>query len=297
MQKGGYWNPVLHCAEDCRVLLHSGVLMNALADETRRLVRLQAVELERTRLTAALRALPNDIAMADNQLKAAQKRVADAEAAMKREERSRASLELEIESLKVKAGRHRKQMDEARNAAQAAALEHEIGFAESTIQKLEDDELTSMENTEVLEAEKAEASLLAAKLTETLGLIRARVGEQDLEFREQLAALKTERERLRAEIAAGSDESANDGAGTLAHFDRIAASKGTGLARAEGQQCSGCRMGIRLQIWNQLRDGQLLHCESCSRILYYDPQMEASPKTAQSVKTDLAGNSVRRVGG
>ena len=57
--------------------------MNALADETRRLVRLQAVELERTRLTAALRALPNDIAMADNQLKAAQKRVADAEAALR----------------------------------------------------------------------------------------------------------------------------------------------------------------------------------------------------------------------
>ena len=266
--------------------------MNAIADETRRLVRLQAVEVERTRLTAALRALPNDIAVADNQLKAAQKRVADAEAALKREERSRASLELEVESLKVKAGRHRKQLDDARNAAQAAALEHEIGFAEAAIQKLEDDELTSMENTEVLEAEKAEASVLAAKLTETLGLIRARVGEQDLEFREQLAALKTEREVLRGEIARDAD-----GEGTLAHFDRIAASKGTGLARAEGQQCSGCRMGIRLQIWNQLRDGQVLNCESCSRILYYDPQMEAPPKTAQSVKTDLAGNSVRRVGG
>jgi len=125
------------------------------------------------------------------------------------------------------------------------------------------------------------------------------VGEQDREFREQLAALKTERERLRGEIANGNDGAGNDGAATLAHFDRIAASKGTGLARAEGQQCSGCRMGIRLQIWNQLRDGQVLRCESCSRILYYDPEMEAPAKTAQSVKPGsaaLGGGSVRRAG-
>ena len=142
----------------------------------------------------------------------------------------------------------------------------------------------------MLEAERAKAKELAAKLTETLGLIRARVGEQDLEFREQLAALKAERESLRGEISAF-----DDGA-RLAHFDRIAGMRGTGLARAEGQQCSGCRMGIRPQVWNQLRDGAVLNCESCSRILYFDPAMEPAvpAKKAQSVQTDLSGSSVKR---
>jgi predicted nucleic acid-binding Zn-ribbon protein len=110
-----------------------------------------------------------------------------------------------------------------------------------------------------------------------------------------LAALKTERETLRAEIV-----KFDDGA-RLAHFDRIAGAKGTGLAQAVAQQCSGCRMGIRPQVWNQLRDGLVAPCESCSRILYYDPAMEASPaktapvKTAQGVDAgSLGGSSVKR---
>ena len=263
--------------------------MNVLAEETKRLARLQAVELERTRLTVALKALPGEIAQADNLLKAAQERVTDAEAGLKREELSRSSLELEIATHRTKADRFRAQMDTARNAAQASALEHEINFSETEISRLEDNELASMENTEVLDAERASARELASKLTETLGLIRARVGEQDLEFREQLAALKLEREALRGEIPAER----------LAHFDRIAGMRGTGLARAKDQQCSGCRMGIRPQVWNQLRDGAVLNCESCSRILYFDPTLEpeAPPKAAKSVGAnagELGGTSVKR---
>jgi uncharacterized protein len=275
-------------------LLHFVALMNEITEETKRLVRLQAVELERTRLTAALKALPGEIAAAESLLKSAQKRVSDAGAGLKREELSRASLELEVASHRSKAARFRGQMDTARNAAQASALDHEISFSEAEIRRLEDDELTSMENTEVLEAERSKAMELAGKLTETLGLIRARVGEQDLEFREQLAALKVEREALRPEIAA-----VDDGV-RLAHFDRIAGMRGTGLARAEAQQCSGCRMGIRPQVWNQLRDGAILNCESCSRILYFDPSMVPEPsraKTAQSVSPEAVIDSLGSLGG
>jgi predicted nucleic acid-binding Zn-ribbon protein len=261
--------------------------MDKLAEETRQLVRLQAVELERTRLTSALKALPGEIALAENLLATARKRVTEAETGLKREELLRASLELEVSSHRSKAARHRSQMDTARNAAQASALEHEITFAETEITRLEDNELASMEKTEHLESELAKARELAAKLTETVGLIRARVGEQDLEFREQLTSLKAERDALRTEIP--SD--------TLAHFDRIATSRGTGLARAESQQCSGCRMGIRPQVWNQLRDGAVLPCESCSRILYFDPALEPAPapaKIARSIPTDLGGSSIKR---
>jgi predicted nucleic acid-binding Zn-ribbon protein len=268
--------------------------MQNLAEETIRFVRLQAVELERTRLTAALKALPAELDAAEGQLKSAQKRVADAEAGLKREELSRSSLELEVATLKTKLVRFRAQLDTAQNSSQAQALEHQITFAESEIQRLEDNELTSMENTEILDAERAKAIDLAGKLTGTLGLIRARIGEQDLEFREQLAALKIERDTLRGELLQSAPE-------RLAHFERIAGMRGTGIARAVAQQCSGCRMGIRPQVWNQLRDGAVPNCESCSRILYFDPAMEPSapPKTAQSVKPDLkagelGGASVQR---
>ena len=267
-------------------LLHFVALMNKLSEETKRLARLQTVELERNRLTAALKVLPSEIATAENLLLAAQKRVSGTDASLKREELLRASLELEIVSYHNKVTRFRAQMDTARNEAQASALEHEINFAEAEVTRLEDNQLTSMENSEGLETELSKSLALAANLVETLGLIRARVGEQDMEFREQLEALKAEREALRKEIPAER----------LAHFDRITASRGTGLAKAEAQQCSGCRMGIRPQVWNQLRDGAVLNCESCSRILYFDPDMETAPlaKMAKSVGKSSGGNSVRR---
>ena len=268
--------------------------MNEIAHETKQLARLQAVELERTRLTAALKALPGEVAAADNQLKAAKKRVTDAESALKKEELLRASQELEIASNRTKAARFKVQMDAAQNSTQAEALEHQIRFAEAEIARLEDSELASMEATESLDAERAKAIELADKLTETVGLIKARVAEQDLEFREQLAAYKIEREALRTEVA-----SFEDGA-RLAHFDRISGMRGTGVAKAIGQQCSGCRMGIRPQVWNQLRDGAVMPCESCSRILYFDPAMDGVvPKSARSVEPDkvTSGSSIRKQAG
>jgi len=33
-------------------------------------------------------------------------------------------------------------------------------------------------------------------------------------------------------------------------------------------------MYLRPQIWNQVRGGQLLTCESCARLLYFDPSLE-----------------------
>ncbi|MFC5861358.1 zinc ribbon domain-containing protein [Acidicapsa dinghuensis] len=242
-------------------------------------------------MTAALKKLPSDIAHAEKLLSDGRKRLTELDALLKREELSRANYELEIAGHRIKAARFRGQLDTATNTTQATALEHEIGFAEKEIGRLEDEELVSMEASERMDQERADAVTLEGKLTETLGLIRARVGEQELEFREEIASLTAEREVLRPKIT--SD--------LLAQFDRTASTKGTGIARAEGQQCSGCRMGIRPQVWNQLRDGTILPCETCRRILYYDPAMEPSApaKSPQSVKPgatagELGGSSIQR---
>jgi len=100
----------------------------------------------------------------------------------------------------------------------------------------------------------------------------------------ELAGLDAERERVRA--ALDSD--------WLVQFDRIASGRGTGIARAENQQCTGCSMGVRPQVWNQLREGELLSCDSCSRLLYWDPAMAPAPKAPQPELVPGAGRAPRK---
>jgi len=75
------------------------------------LVKLQAVELERTRLTQEMRALPSELSQAETALSGAQAQAAEASAALIREEQLRTRLEREISEHRQKATRFRTQLD------------------------------------------------------------------------------------------------------------------------------------------------------------------------------------------
>jgi len=101
-----------------------------------KLVKLQSVDLERTRVNNALRALPAELAQAQAELDAAERKAAEASDALTREETLRTRLERDIAGFREKLARFRKQLDAVKTPEQAAAIEHEIQFAQDEAERL-----------------------------------------------------------------------------------------------------------------------------------------------------------------
>lgn len=248
------------------------------------LVKLQNIDIERGSLARTAQGLPAGIVQAESALRAAQKKAAEASDALTREETLRTRMEREVEQLGKKAAHFRVQQDSVTTPAQAEAIEHELRFAEQDMKRLDDEEYASLERSEAQELTLAAARAQVEELAMALDRTRERIAVRQEDIGRDLKALEAERAAVRQAIESE----------WLEQFDRIAATRGTGLARAENQQCTGCRMGVRPQMWNQLREGELLRCDSCGRLLYWDPAMVPAPKSPQPEPAESAGRAIRK---
>jgi len=236
------------------------------------LVVLQAQDLELQRLRQELRDAPLRVTNAEAVFKSAEQGLARVRADLAAEEKLRRSQELDAEQYRTKITRLRKQLDSATSATQVNALEHEINFGESAIRKLEDEELASLERTEALESAEKSAAASAESNRTILEAERTRSAETLERASTDIATIEAERNNLRAQVSESP----------LANYDRIAKAKGSGLSEAIDHKCSACQMMVRPQRWNDLtgreHEDQIFTCETCGRILFWDPRRD-TPRT------------------
>jgi len=236
-------------------------------DELLALTQLQDTDQKINNLRAEIAALPKQLAALEEKLVWQRSHVDQMAKSIHEEESKRRRLESDLKDVQQKVAKFREQSSSVKTNEQFHALQHEISFAEAEVSKIEDRELESLELSDELDKrQKAAQQELAdnAKVVEIEKESARRTAEQQ---QQRMAALAEERTRLREQISEGN----------LMNYDRIASSRGTALARVDGQRCLACQMALRPQLWNEVRSGKLLPCESCARLLYFDGEKPVEP--------------------
>jgi len=247
-----------------------------------KLVELQAVDLELARLNTQLAAIPKTVARIDAKLATARKRVEDARAAIKASETAKRQHEQEIQSLNEKILKFRGQSSSIKNNEQYRALLSEIAHAEGEIGGYEEKILEIMLNADSLHSQLAAAE--AAFQAESAEVERLKAEAAATSAADQAAAANAQAKSR--ELRKAVDET------LLATYDRILKSRRYAVAEVLEHRCTACQVMLRPQVLSNIRAAQeVVHCDSCGRMLYYIP--EHNVNTAAANATGIAHQAER----
>ncbi|HXW92235.1 MAG TPA: C4-type zinc ribbon domain-containing protein [Terriglobales bacterium] len=255
----GSWRRVRPCRVQVHVLKSKQYSRGMLSD-IQNLIELQKADREILRLREEVAALPKRVAAIETKLLGTQAVLEKAKTAIKADDGARRKAESAIQDLEQKISKYRDQSLEVKTNDQYKALMHEIQFAERDIRTNEDRILELMVNAEAREKDMkaAEAELKAE--TEEIEREKTEARKRTAEDELQLAEWSRIRDSARAAVNAD----------LLRHYDRVAHHRGSGLSEVREQKCLACQVMLRPQTYNEVRGAEVVFCESCQRILYFD---------------------------
>jgi hypothetical protein len=180
----------------------------------------------------------------------------------------RRALEKDVAVVDSRLGRFDDHKAAVKTNQEYTALLHEIAGAREEKDRLEEQILLLLEEADTLTAEQraAEAAVADARTDATTARANLATERQ---------ALGVELRRLAAERtthAAAAD------ARPLALYEQLLKGRrGIGVARLAGETCTACHVRLRPHVAQMIRrNDSIVQCESCQRILYFDPPPAAS---------------------
>ena len=238
-------------------------------------VRLQDIDNRVAEVTREVSSLPKHIAEIEKKLESHERKLEADRAALTANLKDRKRLEGDIQVQQQKISKLKDQILEAKTNEQYRAFQHEIEFCEQEIRRAEDSILELMGESEPLErnVKAAEGALKQEK---------AQVEGEKQQARERTAGDQRELDQLQAER---KSIAAQISPPVLSAYERVRKlRRGIAIAEAVDGRCSQCHMALRLQFFQDLKRGeQVMHCESCSRIMYYNP-----PETLEHLTGEAA---------
>jgi predicted nucleic acid-binding Zn-ribbon protein len=254
------------------------------------LVQLQGLDLRAEELRKAIAARPQEIAGIERTLVAHLKKLeADRlQCSNKQKERKQVDAEAQVQMQKI--AKLKDQMTGSKiSNEQFHAFQKEVAFHEEAIKRCEDRALELMAELEGLEGivKLSEANLRTEKKAVDARRDEAKRATEEEQAR--LAALLEERKALAAQLS-------REAAGQYERLSRRY--PGSVIADATNGQCGGCNLGLRPQLFQDLRKREkLLICENCKRLLYYNPAVVVDPPPPPAPPAPKARASSARASG
>lgn len=233
--------------------------------ELQNLLELQKADREILRLNEEVAALPKKVAAIEEKLAGTKSVLEKAKAAVKADDAARRKYDAAILDLQQKISKYRDQMLAVKTNDQYRALQHEIDFSSQEIRAAEDKILELMMNAETREKQVKAAEAELKEETAEIEKEKTEARERTAEDEKQLREWNSKRETFRAGVPAD----------LLRHYDRVLKLRKTGLSEVRDHKCLACQVMLRPQTYNEVRSGsQVIICDSCQRILYFDPASE-----------------------
>ena len=236
-------------------------------------IRLQDIDNRLADLAREISTLPKHIAEIEKKLLTHERRLEADRAALTANQKERKKCEGDIQIQEQKISKLKDQMLQAKTNDQYRAFQNEIDFCQKEIRKAEDRILELMSESEPLDknVKAAEAALKAEKAEVEKEKQQAR--ERTAIDEKSAAELNQERASLVADI-------------TPAHYQQYEkvrkTRRGIGVAEALDGRCSVCQIQMRPQFFQELRRGEsFMQCESCNRILYYNPPVHVEAEVSK----------------
>jgi predicted nucleic acid-binding Zn-ribbon protein len=225
-------------------------------------VRLQEVDIRLTDLAKEVASLPKHVAEIEKKLESHQRKLEADRAALLANQKDRKKLEGDIQVQEQKISKLKDQMLLAKTNEQYQVFQHEIAFCQSEIRRSEDRILDLMSESEDLDknVKSAEVALKAEKA--------------QVEAEKQQARERTDADQKALDELAATKKSIvqSMNPSVYKNYERIRSRRGVAVAEVLDGRCSVCHIAVRPQYLQDLKRGEQVQvCESCQRILYYNP--------------------------